>query len=190
MSELVIVKKVDQTVSPECYEVTPFKRPRPGENMAFEVNVIAESLDGMKKIARVEPNLPTWGTFELICDEGTALGGEDTAPPPLAYLSSGIAFCLLTHISSYIRAKKIKVDSVRVEQRMRFSTSLVTDAEKSADIRGNCDGLETYIMIESDESAQQIQELIEVSENACMALQSIINQTPQSTKVQLNGKTL
>jgi len=190
MSESAIVTKVNQSLNPECFEVTKFEKPRPGEKMAFEVNVIAESDRGMRKKALVEPNLPTWSTFELICDEGQALGGEDTAPPPLGYLASGIAFCLLTHLSSYIRAKKMKIDSLKVEQRMRFSTSLVTEAEKSADLRGNCDGLETYVLIDSSESAENIQELIEVSEAACMALQSIVNQTPQSTKIRLNGADL
>lgn len=188
MSESVIVRKVDQSLSPESFDVTAFKRARPGEKMQFEVNVIAESERGMRKKALVEPNLPSWGTFELICDEGLALGGEDTAPPPLGYLASGIAFCLLTHLSSYIRAKKLVVNNVRVEQRMLFSTSLVTDAEKSADLRGNCDGLETYVLIDSPEPREKIQALIEVSESACMALQSIVNQVPQSTKVRLNGE--
>jgi len=190
MSDSVIVRKVDQALAPSCFEVTTFKKPKAGEKMTFEVNVVAESDRGMRKKALVEPNLPTWGTFELVCDEGKALGGEDTAPPPLGYLASGIAFCLLTHLSSYIRATKIQVDSLRVEQRMHFSTSLVTEAEKSADLRGNCDGLETYVVIDSPEPEGRIQELIAVSEQACMALQSIINQTPQSTKVRLNGKDL
>lgn len=188
MSESTIVRKVATTLSPECFEVTPFEKARPGENMKFEVNVIAESDRGMRKKALVEPNLPTWGTFELICDEGTALGGEDTAPPPLGYFSSGLAFCLLTHLASYIRAKKLKVDNIRVEQRMRFSTSLVTEAEKSADLQGNCDGLETYVVIDSPEPAERIKALIEVSESACMALQAIVNTVPQFTKVRLNGE--
>jgi hypothetical protein len=30
--------------------------------------------------------------FEVYCDEGSYLGGDDSAPSPLAYLSLGIAF--------------------------------------------------------------------------------------------------
>jgi len=29
--------------------------------------------------------------FSITCDEGAYLAGEDTAPPPLAYFSAGIA---------------------------------------------------------------------------------------------------
>ncbi len=187
MSNSVIVSKLEQTLTPESFKVTPFERPKQGERMEFEVNLVAESLDKMKKRATVEPNLPSWGTFSITCDEGGALGGDDTAPPPLGYLASGIAFCLLTHLSSFIRAKKLKIDNLRIEQRMKFSTSLVTEAEKDADLHGNCDGLETYVIVESSESEENIRELIKVSEQSCMALQAIVNQTPQSTKLFING---
>jgi uncharacterized OsmC-like protein len=190
MSDTAIVEKIGESLKPMCFEVTPFVKPRPGENMAFEVNVVAESDTKMRKRATVEPNLPSWGAFKVICDEGGALGGDDTAPPPLGYLACGIAFCLLTHLSSYVRATGLQIDNMRVEQRMRFSTSLVTDAEKSGDIRGNCDGLETHVVIDSPEPKEKIAELIAVSEQACMALQSIVRQTPQSTQVWLNDDLL
>lgn len=190
MSNQPIVTKLDEHLSPECFTPTVFEKPKPGEKMSFEVNVVAESEDGMHKRASVEPNLPTWGTFSVRCDEGGALGGEDTAPPPLGYLSCGLAFCLLTHLTSYVRAKKLDIKTLKVEQRMRFSTTLVTDAEKAADIRGNCDALETYVVIDSDEPQDAIEELIRVSENACMALQSVVNQTPQTTTIRLNGQNV
>ena len=44
--------------------------------------------------ARAERQLKraTFGTFEIVCDESAAIGGEDAAPPPLAYFASSIAF--------------------------------------------------------------------------------------------------
>ncbi|MGR8950690.1 MAG: hypothetical protein ACU84Q_21825 [Gammaproteobacteria bacterium] len=30
--------------------------------------------------------------FEIICDEGVGLGGDNSAPPPLAYFAASIAF--------------------------------------------------------------------------------------------------
>jgi len=32
----------------------------------------------MRKQARVEPNLDTWSAFDITCDEGVALGGEES----------------------------------------------------------------------------------------------------------------
>lgn len=34
----------------------------------------------------------TFGQFMIDCDEGPALGGTDSAPPPLAYFASSLAF--------------------------------------------------------------------------------------------------
>ena len=185
-----IVVKTEQGPALTALEARPFTKPRPGEQMVFEVNLSAESLDGMKKRAVIEPNLPSWGAFQLTCDEGTALGGTDTAPPPLGYLSAGIAFCLLTHLTSFVRAKSMDVQSIRIEQRLNFSTTLVTDAEKMGDLKGSCDGVETHVIVESTEPDENIRDLIRISENACMAMQSIINVTPKSTHLHLNGQRL
>ncbi|MDJ0950870.1 MAG: OsmC family protein [Alphaproteobacteria bacterium] len=185
-----IVMKVDHGPTLTAFEARPFKKPRPGEQMVFEVNLVAESVDGMLKRAVVEPNLPTWGAFVLNCDEGTALGGTDTAPPPLGYLSAGIAFCLLTHLTSFVRARNMNVDRIAVEQRVNFSTTLVTDAERTGDLKGRCDGVETHVVVEGSEPEENVRELVRVSENACMAMQSIINATPTSTHLHLNGKPI
>ena len=77
-----------------------------------------------------------------------------------------------------------------VNETSRGASPKVTEAEKSADIRGNCDGLETHVVIDSPEPKEKIEQLIAVSEQACMALQSIVRQTPQSTQVWLNDDLL
>ncbi len=33
-----------------------------------------------------------FGRFEILCDEGAGIGGDDTAPPPLAYFCAALAF--------------------------------------------------------------------------------------------------
>ena len=185
-----IVTKLEASPALEKIEVTHFVKPKHGDKMKFEVNLVAESLDGMKKKAIVEPNLPTWGSFEIQCDEGGALGGTDTAPPPLGYLSAGIAFCLLTHLSAFIRSRGLNIEALKIEQRTRFATTLVTDAEEAGDFRGECEGVETHIIVEGDHSADVIRQLAAESENACMAMQAIMNATPANTKLYLNGSEI
>jgi hypothetical protein len=34
----------------------------------------------------------TFGRFVIDCDEGPQLGGDDSAPPPLAYFAAALAF--------------------------------------------------------------------------------------------------
>ena len=51
----------------------------------FTFDVAAESLIGQKKRAR-------FADFEILCDESAALGGDNSAPPPLAYFAASVAF--------------------------------------------------------------------------------------------------
>lgn len=190
MSSTPIVMKIDASPELTQYEPKVFKKARPGEQMRFEVNVAAESGDGMRKKAVMEPNLPTWGAFQLLCDEGGALGGTDTAPPPLGYMAAGIAFCLLTHLTAYARAKKLKVRSIKLEQRMEFITTLVTDAEAEGDFRGGCEGITTHILVEGEEDDVAVRAMVKDAEASCMAMQSLINETPKNTLMYLNGDAL
>ena len=44
--------------------------------------------------ARAERQLKraTFAQFEIVCDESALIGGDDSAPPPLAYFAASIAF--------------------------------------------------------------------------------------------------
>ena len=63
---------------------------RGGHELVLEVD--AEALARQRKEARATLTHPPATTFTLHCDEGPYLDGEDTAPPPLAFLSSSVAF--------------------------------------------------------------------------------------------------
>jgi len=64
--------------------------------MEIAIRVSAQSLSGQKKRAEVWGETSDGQTrnsrWEMLCDEGKRIGGEDSAPPPLAYFSAVIAF--------------------------------------------------------------------------------------------------
>lgn len=57
-----------------------------------ELVVEAVALEKQRKKADVTLTQPAGTTFTMYCDEGAYLQGDDTAPPPLAFLSSSVAF--------------------------------------------------------------------------------------------------
>ena len=61
-----------------------------GSRREIVVTLEAETLDRQQKLARVRAG--EGSTFEILCDEGVHLGGDDAAPSPLAYFSAGVAF--------------------------------------------------------------------------------------------------
>ena len=62
------------------------------QDRELRVRVAAETVEKMKKRARVTLEAPVGSTYEIVCDEGTYLAGDDEAPPPLSYFSAAIAF--------------------------------------------------------------------------------------------------
>ncbi len=62
------------------------------EGLEIRVTLTTESRENMQKRALVAVEAPGFSTFSMWCDEGMSLGGDDSAPPPLAYFSAAIAF--------------------------------------------------------------------------------------------------
>jgi hypothetical protein len=58
------------------------------------VEVLAEAqvIERQRKTASVRLVKPDGRAFTLECDEGAYLEGDDTAPPPLSFLTTSIAF--------------------------------------------------------------------------------------------------
>lgn len=186
-----LVRRLDEMPSPVSFEIQPAKKTKDG--LDLELHVIAELMEGPGLLKRgyVKPNIPSFGAFELLCDEGTIIGGADVAPAPLSYLAAGIAFCLLTHLKGYADAQKLQVSSIRIEQKMKFQSRIPgMTADMGGQMEGFSNGLETNILVESQESDEAIARMIEVAERACMAAQTVVNAIPASTKVLLNGRAL
>lgn len=72
MPDSGIIQRIERHVAPTRFEVTPFQHPRPDERMRFEVNLVARAGEKMRERAQVEPNLESWSTFDIACDEGIA----------------------------------------------------------------------------------------------------------------------
>lgn len=62
------------------FRITPVDK---GFRVEFDVGATRE---------RRQRKKATFGKFEIFCDEGAQIGGDDSAPPPLAYFASSIAF--------------------------------------------------------------------------------------------------
>jgi len=179
----------DSAPRPTEFEPSPFKKAKVPEPLQFEVNVVAHAEERQKKNGLIQVNIPGFSPVKLYCDEQTPVG-DDTAPPPLAFFSAGIAFCLLTHLSDILAARKIKVDAMRVEQRLRFKTNLSTMRTLGHTTEGACEGIESHVVIDSPEPQETIRKLVEEAEGACMAHHALRNPMPWSTRVIHNGAQL
>ncbi|TWU62627.1 OsmC-like protein [Crateriforma conspicua] len=178
-----IVRKVAPPTSREDAGVSL----QPVQKREVVLSVQAESLDNTRKRATVRSEQPNGSTFEIICDEGDYLGGDDTAPPPLAYFSASLAFCLLTQLSRYAAIKKLKIDLIQLSQETRFS---MEGSALKGTLAGNGVKVVTQVDIESNEPEDVIRTMVEVGENSCFAMQSVVHPVPTEMRVNLNGSPL
>lgn len=107
--DIPIVSEVDEVPAFEALMPKERRKVRIGEPYHFAIDVICESTSGFGKRAIVTSPVPGGISFEILSDEGKSIGGEDAAPAPLAYFTAGVAFCLLTHITGYLRLSSLDV---------------------------------------------------------------------------------
>lgn len=89
-----IVARLEARVAPPDTVGVPTSL-RETQDRELRVRVQAENLGGglsMKKKAVATLEAPIGSTWQILCDEGAYLAGEDSAPPPLVYFSAAIAF--------------------------------------------------------------------------------------------------
>lgn len=172
---------------PSQFEMRPFKKGRPPEPLDFEVVMTAETMERQKKTGVVQVNIPGFSAARFYCDEQTPVG-DDSAPPPLAFMCAGIGFCLMTHLTDIYTARKIKIDSLKIEQRVGFRTNLSTMRDMGHTTEGSTEYIETHVLIESDESEARIHDLMVEAENSCMAHFALRNPIPWQSRLVHNGK--
>jgi uncharacterized OsmC-like protein len=180
-------ERAEAYTEPTQFEANPFRKARPPESLHFEVNLVAEAGLRQQKTGTVQVNIPGFSPLRLYCDEQTPVG-DDTAPPPLAYFCAGIGFCLMTHLTDILTARKIEVTSLKLEQRVRFKTNLGSMRELGHTTTGETEMVETHVLIESPEPEERIVNLLNEAEGACMAHFALRNPIPWSTRLVYNDR--
>lgn len=182
-----IVTRAD--AAPAFESLAPYARPkvRPGAPFPFAVHVIAEPTSGQGKRGVIISPRAGYANWEVYCDEGTTTGGKDEAPSPLGYMTMGVAFCLLTHVTGYLERYPMDITRLKVELRAEFAT-LPPEPESGGQGVGRSDGFTCHVIIDSDEPADRIAKLIEVCQSACMAMQTLAHAIPTATTVVHNGQ--
>lgn len=189
MSDRTIVRKVEQEPTQATFEPPHLTRVKQGERMVFDAHVDIEPLPEGRhlKKATIFSNVPNGGTWEVVSDEGTAVGGRGTAPSPLMYFAAGLGLCFMSHVEMLAKRVELPIGSVRLEQRSRFSTTLDLGAVDPASVLGKGERMELHLMIESPAEPERLETFMGWCRQACMALQTMAAATPVETVLFLNG---
>ena len=63
-------------------------------------------------------------------------------------------------------------------------------ADMGGQMEGYSNGIETFVLIETEEDDAVASKMVEIAERACMAAQTVVNAIPSLTNVVVNGRQI
>lgn len=108
-------------------------------------------------------------SWDMATDEAPNLGGEDTAPPPLAYFITALAGCAMTNIRMMARQKGITIATLHVDVRAEWTREVPEVGTHHADTKG----FDLDIRIQSDATTEALVDLMLASQMGCFVEHSL-----------------
>ena len=119
--------------------------------------------DGLKEIDMYIYS-PRGTAFRFLSEEATINGGKGRAPDANTYISAGIGFCFMTQFGRFVSMLNLDLPEYRIVQDTHFSLG---GAAGDTGRAGAADPDETHVYLETAESDEMAQEMLDISEQTC-----------------------
>ncbi len=113
--------------------------------------------DGIKDIQQMQYS-PYGTSFRFLSSE------DGRAPDANTLISAGIGFCFMTQFGRFVSMLKLDLPDYRIVQDTHFSLG---GASGRTGKPGEADPIETHVYLESSESDETAQEMLDISEKTC-----------------------
>ena len=119
--------------------------------------------DGIKEIQQMQYS-PYGTSFRFLSEEAPENGGQGRAPDANTYISAGIGFCFMTQFGRFVSMLKLDLPEYRIVQDTHFSLGGASGGTGKA---GEADPVETQVYLQTSESDETAQEMLDISEQTC-----------------------
>lgn len=123
----------------------------------------------MRNALAVTMEKPWTESHELATDEGKQLGGEGTAPPPLALFVASLVGCIMTQIRSIAKRQDFPLNKLNVEALVEWQAHQIGNNPYEAKPKGFC----LDIDISCDAPLGEVKKLLEVARKSCFIEQTL-----------------
>lgn len=113
--------------------------------------------DGLKEIQQMQYS-PYGTSFCFLSSE------DGRAPDANTLISAGIGFCFMTQFGRFVSMLKLDLPDYRIVQDTHFSLGGASGGTSKA---GEADPIETHVYLETGESNEMAQEMLDISEQTC-----------------------
>lgn len=128
------------------------------QDRRLNIGAVAElRADGIKSIQQMQYS-PYGTSFRLLSAE------DGRAPDANTLISAGIAFCFMTQFGRFVSMLKLDLPDYRIVQDTHFSLGGASGGTGKA---GSADPIETHVYLETSESDETAQEMLDISEMTC-----------------------
>lgn len=113
--------------------------------------------DGLKELQQMQYS-PYGTSFRLLSSE------DGRAPDANTLISAGIGFCFMTQFGRFVSMLKLDLPEYRIVQDTHFSLG---GASGNTGKPGEADPIETHVYLQTSESDETAQEMLDISEQTC-----------------------
>lgn len=137
-------------------------------NLEFEIDAIAESANDSERpyLKNVTISSPTFETWQVLSDEFMGEGDQPVAPTSLEYFTMGTSLCLTSQTTLTSSIMGLDYTDYRVEYQFEYRNEDVG----TADMAGYMDTIQTYVIVESEESMERLETFYWKSLALCFAV--------------------
>ncbi|MDA7425664.1 OsmC family protein [Thalassococcus lentus] len=128
------------------------------QDRRLNIGAVAElRADGIKQIQQMQYS-PYGTSFMLLSSE------DGRAPDANTLISAGIGFCFMTQFGRFVSMLKLDLPDYRIVQDTHFSLGGASGGTGKA---GEADPIETHVYLQTSESDETAQEMLDISEKTC-----------------------
>ncbi|HXJ16324.1 MAG TPA: hypothetical protein VNM68_03910 [Candidatus Polarisedimenticolia bacterium] len=153
------------------------------QRRTLQVHTEGRLLAGGLLEAQIQVLSPIGSRFRFVGEVEPAAGEEYVAPPSLAYLSAGVAFCFMTQLGRYAHIVKCPVRSYRVVQFSAFENARESQA-------AGAEPMDTHLFLEGDLQAEAALKCLRMSEQTCFLHAGMRGSYPTQLSAERNGQPL
>ncbi|GAA3855112.1 OsmC family protein [Celeribacter arenosi] len=159
-SDLTLMEPVGKTPKKEVVLGTTSGGSSLADEQDRRLNIGAVAVlreDGIKEIQQMQYS-PYGTSFRFLSSE------DGRAPDANSLISAGIGFCFMTQFGRFVSMLKLDLPDYRIVQDTHFSLG---GASGGTGKPGEADPIETHVYLQTSESEETAQEMLDISEQTC-----------------------